>query len=126
MEIGFETDKPSHLGHEAVLKWAADSNDHGGYKHICEPELWLPVDFDSVFEAENPVGHRCKIGSTHKLFREMQHLNAATWNAAETQIHEWNFLEADSLENDAKWGFAIWHALARFAHQTRLPMILDY
>ena len=85
------------------------------------------MEFDDVFEAETPPGHKCGIGSTHRLFREMQQLNAATWKAHEAEIHQWNFiLEEDDFESTARWGFAIWYALAKFAHENRLPMILDY
>ena len=147
LDIAYETDKPSVTGWGAVQLWAAyaeqphlerpselpadwDQNPvllrATHYDQIYRPELWLPVEFDQIFEAAEVNGNICKIGSTFALDRQLKQLNEATWNATGEIVSTWSFEAGDDFESDAKLGFEIWNRLAKKAAAERLPMRLDY
>ena len=147
-----ETDKPDHDGYGAVQLWAAysetgsvrpssfptDWDEDAAWKsaspsprrfpHTIGPEMWLPVKFESVFEAEDPFGNDLKIGSVFGLWEEMRVLNDETWRAAPDRIRKWREEDFDPEEFDsiARWGFSIWFCLTEHAVRNRLPMRLDY
>lgn len=152
-DLAYESDKPGIDGYGAVQVWTAYAEREekqrpeefpddwsadpalvavaaspSEFRHIIGPELWLPVTFDSVFEAADPSGRRTKIGSVDTLWREFDKLNRRTWAADESTILQWQKDDFDetNLESVARWGFSIWFALAKFAVERRTPMRLDY
>ena len=153
LEVAYETDKPNFDGYGAVQLWAAYaerplvqkprdfSNDWTAdavfaqvnlapseFGHLIGPELWLPVSFDEVFEAEEPNGNRPKIGSVFAMLRQLRRLNQISWNAPEDAVRQWrrDDYNPESFESIARWGFSIWFCLAESAASKRLPMRLDY
>lgn len=90
--------------------------------------MWLPVDFRSEFEADDPSRKRIKIGSVFKLWCEMGKLNKATWQASDESIRQWREqeFEPDRFESMARCGFSIWFCLAEYAVNHRLLIRLDY
>jgi hypothetical protein len=153
LEIEYETDKPDFDGYGAVQVWAAYaeqptvarpegfsrawpedtvygqvSRQPTTFGHVIGPELWLPVVFERVFEAEEPNGNRPKIGSVFTLRSQLRHLNELTWNANDDAIRSWrqDDFEPERLESMARWGFSILFCLTEFAAEKRLPMRLDY
>ena len=155
MDLEYETDKPDFEGWGAVQVWAAYAERPGmnrplalpdewendaavasvaaqgaasAFGHIVGPELWLPMSFNEVVEANEPNGKPCKIGSVATLWKQLQHLNELTWKASDATIREWrrDDFEEGELESVARWGFSIWFCLAEFAVSRRVPMRLDY
>jgi len=149
----FDTDKPDFDGYGAVLLWAAYatrpemtrprqwngdweadpafaevSQSQSDFNHIVGPELWLPVDFDAVFEAEEPNGNQTKIGSVSRLWEQMNRLNDRSWKAPVETVRKWREegYNPEEFESLARWGFSIWYCLTEFAVKQRVPMRLDY
>ena len=100
------------------------------YSHLVRNvELWLPSPFEFTFEGEDVDGRRVVIGSIMTLCRQLEDLNAATWNAAAGAIASWAHVppaQNAALELCARYAFAILLGLARQAVELRLPMKLDY
>jgi hypothetical protein len=152
-DLAYQTDKPDWIGYGAVQLWAAYTECQGEtrpeapsddwtsdpvfqrvgdssaeFSHTIGPELWLPLRFDRPFEAVEPSGNTCKIGSLPALFAELQKLNDLTWKATADQIRQWrmNDWDPEGAESTARWGFSIWYCLTEFAVTARAPMRLDY
>jgi hypothetical protein len=96
------------------------------YEQVHRPELWLPVEFENVFQAEEAPGGRCKIGSVFALERQLREVNDATWKASGKDILRWSHEEPDGFEPLARWGYSIWFRLVEKAVAGRMPMRLDY
>src|SRR5262245_15002254 len=100
------------------------------YSHLVRNvELWLPSPFEFTFEGEDVDGRRVVIGSIMTLCRQLEELDAATWNAAAGAIASWAHVppaQNAALELCARYAFAILLGLARQAVELRLPMKLDY
>ncbi len=65
------------------------------------------------------------------LFTELQDLNERTWNAETDTLDSWwdggpPPPGASSLEDNAKFGFAVLRELCFAAHRNRLVIVLDY
>jgi hypothetical protein len=114
LDISYQTDKPGFDGYGAVQLWAAYAESpeqtppvvHDAnwgedsvfvrvsqaptqFRHLIGPELWLPVGFADVFEAEEPTGRTCpKIGSVFGLWDELRKLNQRTWQADHEAIRQ--------------------------------------
>lgn len=100
-EAPYFTDRPGWEGYRGALLWAAYQEhpamtrprllpaDCAGdpayersvayaslskYGHLLTPSLWLPGDFDFVFEAPTLSSDKDRIGSTFALHRQMQQL----------------------------------------------------
>jgi hypothetical protein len=95
---------------------------------INMPDVWLPVDTDKIFRADDPRGIALVFGSSVALARELDELNAQTWKASSDAIVEWRQIDPNSPDwkELAKRGYSILHYLARLAIDNRLPMIRDY
>lgn len=101
-----------------------------GFRHLLRStELWLPASFDFTFATQDVAGADVAIGSAPALLRELAALNAATWNADAPTLADWRrdgVDESASLEEKARFGFAVFEAMTREAVRHRLPMKLDY
>jgi hypothetical protein len=129
--------KPSDRLTSAKDRWDSDAsylatlqNDGSKYRHlVANTELWLPVVFDSPFSAPSPGGNEVVIGSSIRLLAELECLNESTWRASGTDIENWRHSGAEydaPLEVSARFGFAVFHGLAKQSVSARLPMKLDY
>ncbi len=154
-DVTYFTDKPAWDCYGALLLWAAYaelpnaprrttgdqwSNDSAyqtarlnpalRYMHLmADTELWLPADFAEPVETKSVVGHPITVGSSVRLLQELEELNRRTWVANGDTIAEWRANGADygaPLETSARFGFAVFHALASESVRRRLPMKLDY
>jgi hypothetical protein len=100
------------------------------FPHLLrEVELWLPIDAEFTFRAENLAGQQIEIASSIALTRELSALNERSWGASAEMLAEWsrNGPPADNaFEAAARFGFAVIRELAQKAVQHRLPMLLDY
>lgn len=99
------------------------------YSHLVRNvEMWLPVAFEITFEGEDVEGRRAVMGSVTTLRRQLADLNAATWKASAADVAAWGqvLAEEGSLEERARYAFAILTALAERAQTERLPMKLDH
>jgi hypothetical protein len=100
------------------------------YLPTLTSELWLPGDPAIAFQAEGVAGKVVWISFTTLLLSTLGDLNDRTWRAARADFAAWRDEgppdETDSLERRARFGFAIFFALASRAVENRLPMILDY
>ncbi len=121
----------------ATDKWSNDpsyvkaiANRGSRYRHlIANTEFWLPVEFDSPFEAPMPVGDRAVIGSSVRLLSELRALNQNWWRATDEDIDHWRQEGAEyggPLERSAMFGFAVFYTLACKSTALQLPMKLDY
>jgi hypothetical protein len=100
------------------------------YMPTLTSELWLPGDPAIAFRAEGVAGKDLWISFTAQLLNTLGDLNDRTWRAARADIAAWRDEgppdATDGLERRARFGFAIFFALASLAVENRLPMILDY
>jgi hypothetical protein len=154
LDTSYETDKPGFDGYGAVQVWAAYAESPGQmrpvahddnwgedtvfvrvseaparFPHLIGPELWLPVGFSDVFEAEEPTGRSCpKIGSVFGLWDELRELNQRTWQSDDETIRQWRKedYEPELLDSTARWGFSILFCLVEYAIKNRLPVRMDY
>jgi hypothetical protein len=109
---------------------AALADVEGRYRHLLgNTELWVPVNFSSPFLAPVLGGGQAVIGSVPRLHAELEDLNGRTWQASAADIAAWREAggEVDApLEESAKFGFSIFHALAAYAMRAGVPLKLDY
>jgi hypothetical protein len=156
-EAPYFTDKPAWDGYGSLLLLAA-SDEHpelprptgivddwaehpawqeaerGGldtsrYAHLLAPELWLPCEFPSPLDGEDPRGQDMWIGSSVVLLRLLRDLNARTFQADADTLSQWLYdgVEADgSFEVAARFGLAMMLHLAEQSVTHRLPMKQDY
>jgi hypothetical protein len=123
---------------ETVEKWTADpalqaSNVKGfnsRYGQLLKGvELWLPAEFNFTFRAKDAVGNVINLGSSITLLKQLVELNERTWKATPEEVQRWleeGAEEGASLEEGARFGFAVFQFLAEKSAQHKLPMILDY
>lgn len=91
--------------------------------------LWLPDDFAFGIGMKDPSGMPLKAGSIELLWKALQYLNEVNWGAGADDIAGWRARtigETDSFENQAQFGFAVFHEMCRLARENRLPMKLHY
>jgi hypothetical protein len=96
---------------------------------IGDVEVWLPADFPFTFRGPDPTGRDVDWGSSVALRRQLETLNARTWRATPATITEWRREAAASqasLEEGARFAFAVMFELAALAVEHRLVMKLDY
>ncbi len=150
------TDKPDWDGYACLLLMAAHhehpempkpekaTNEWGGdpafvastaddfksrFNHILLPELWLPVDFGSVFRSEDLAGQEVPLGSSMELLRELEILNSETVRGSDYDIAQWIYDGPGSeqrFNEAARFGLAMFLHHARLSVKHRLPMKLDY
>ncbi|MCF8534141.1 MAG: hypothetical protein K9G48_14125 [Reyranella sp.] len=92
-------------------------------------ELWLPSSFQFTFDGEDVSGRRIVMGSALTLRRQLDELNGATWKAGTSAVDGWRQIPPAgdaSLEQCARFGFAVMVDAAQRAIDLHLPVKLDY
>jgi hypothetical protein len=98
--------------------------DEGGF-----PELWLPVDVEPTFEAEDVTGNRIPMGSSVRLLADLRAVNEATYRGSPSELAQWRREGAEHggpFDEAARFGLAVFLELAASSVEERLPMRLDY
>lgn len=113
----------------ALLRSNADGF-RSRYSHLVRNvELWLPNAFEFTFEGADVGGRRVVVGSSTTLRRQLGELNGATWKGAASAVAGWSRkspAEGASLDQCARYAFAVLSDLVEQAVERRLPMKLDY
>jgi hypothetical protein len=128
-----ELPRPTQVTHrfDADPAWKASTAnpDATRYRHLLTPELWLPCDFDLVFEADDLGENTVAIGSSVKLLAELRDLNARTFRGSAADLERWLQDGAEPqgpFDDSARFGLALFLDLAEKSVTHRLPMKLDY
>lgn len=95
------------------------------YAQILSPELWLPADFDFVFQAEDLVGDKVFIGSTLMLLVQLQELEKRVF-PRDVELAEDSREAEYSFDRVARFCLGQFLSLAKRASSHKLPMKLDY
>ncbi len=111
--------------------WQASAAVDGGtpFQQILFPELWLPVDLDFVFTAEDPAGNEVTIGSVPRLLKALQALAAQTLGGDAEAWATWRAAgpgQPGDFEAQARFGLAVALDLAEKAQTHGLCVTLDY
>ncbi len=120
---------PEEWDHDVALMRSTAEGFRSRYSHLVRNvEMWLPVAFEITFEGEDAEGRRAVMGSVMTLARQLRELNAATWKAPAAKVAAWGRLatEQGSVEERARYAFAVLTELAQRAQDERLPMKLDH
>lgn len=121
---------PEEWDHDPILTRSNADGFRSRYAHLVRHvELWLPNPFELTFEGVNVDGRRTVMGSATALRRQLSELNAATWEASGAAVVDWGRTPpaADaSLEQRARYAFAVLFELVQQAMGHKLPMRLDY
>lgn len=120
---------PEEWDHDGALMRSTAEGFRSRYSHLVRNvEMWLPVDFEITFEGEDVKGRRVVMGSVTTLRRQLADLNAATWKASAADVAAWGRapIEEGSVEQRARYAFAVLSELAQRAQSERLPMKLDH
>lgn len=120
---------PEEWDDDVALTLSTAEGFRSRYSHLVRNvEMWLPVAFEITFEGEDVEGRRVVMGSVTTLRRQLADLNAATWKASAGDVAAWGRVptEEGSLEERARYAFAVLTELAQRAHGERLPMKLDH
>jgi hypothetical protein len=100
------------------------------YSHLYGVEVWLPLEFPSIFEAPLPNGHPTRFGSSPQLLTQLHELNRRTYQGTPDGRAAWRAEQPDGstgpFEPRAKTGLAVMLDLTDHAVRERLPMLLDY
>ena len=148
------TDKPDWDGYGAVLLLAAyyairkpvpasvsdewqldaaiaEAKTRRVYRHLLEPEWWLPFTDDLLFACPTLSGKHVQVGSSVHLRDELRELNAATLGGPDADLARWRRdgppdPPGSDLQHAARFGLAILLEMSGRAIENRLPMVLDY
>jgi hypothetical protein len=154
MNSPYFTDKPDWDGYAAVVllaaynaigkpsprevtdEWQADptiaeAKGRKVYRHILEPEWWLPIADDLLFVCPTLSGKQVQVGSSIQLRDQLRVLNASALSGSEADIAKWRRdgppdPPGKDLQHAARFGLAILVELSTHAIEQRLPMLLDY
>ncbi len=99
------------------------------YSDLFDVGLWLPCNPGFVFKAEDVGGTEVCIGSSERLLKQLQELNARTWQMDTELLHRSRNagVEHDSpMEVGAKFALSVFSELAEVSVRHRLPMCLDW
>jgi hypothetical protein len=99
------------------------------FASLYNVEIWLPCPFAFRFESTDVAGNRVWFGSSHELLGDLRRLNEETFRATPEKLARWREegVEAgDRYEKSARFGLAMFLALAELSVKHRLPMKLDY
>ncbi|MCA0301735.1 MAG: hypothetical protein LCH95_04960 [Proteobacteria bacterium] len=121
---------PEELDSDPILQRTKADGFRSRYAHLVRNvELWLPQSFDFVVEGDDVDGRRVVMGSAVVLRRQLEDLNGATWKARPRSIAGWAGRELPgtaSVEENARYAFAVLLDLADRAVEHRLPMKVGY
>jgi hypothetical protein len=102
------------------------------YPHLLGgTEIWLPVEDGRTFRGVDPGGVKRDYGFVVPLFTELLELNEATWKADPQTFDSWwgggpPDQASGTLEDKAKFGWAVLSKLAVQANRHRFVLVLDY
>lgn len=114
---------------DQAYRLSAEPGRPSRYSQLYDVGLWLPCSFGFVFKTEDVGGPEILVGSSIILSRQLDDLNARTWQAEPETLHRRRRDGADAgapLEEGARFAFAVFSMLAAEAVQHRLPMRLDW
>lgn len=121
---------PEELDSDPILQRTKADGFRSRYAHLVRNvELWLPQAFDFIVEGEDVDGRRVVMGSAAMLRRQLEDLNGATWKARPRSIAGWagrDLPDTASVEENARYAFAVLLGLADRAVEHRLPMKVGY
>lgn len=93
-------------------------------------ELWLPGEYQLMFEGATPTGNKALMSTTNLMQAQLKALNESTWKAHGMDINAWlkNGTPGPQapMETLAKYAFAVLTESVKFCQQQNLPMKLDY
>jgi hypothetical protein len=126
-------DRPEHArqwNRQSIVPADVTSSDmRARFSHIFSPPgFWLPAEFDFLVEADDPLGRPTTLGSTSSVLRQLEELNALSWQATAEEIEDWGLTLPGTeapLEKAARHSFYEFYACAKLAVGHRLPMTLD-
>ncbi len=148
------TDRPGYDGYGALAVWAAHAelgstppDAYSGewykdeafkecthpkqgqrYRPIICASLWLPGTFEFSFDFEDLTGTKAHISSNASLENALSELNAKTFKMSQEDLdvaRNGGFGEKPTLEQLARFGLALLHALAVKSVEHRLPILLS-
>lgn len=146
------TDRPAWEGYTALLLWTAYTEhpelpkpvrlpeswvEDPAFKlstsaerqtaaiQILKPNLWLPADFDFIFECPDLTGGTSTIGSTAALLTLLQKLRQSSFGNDGVSASD-TIDEAQDFRSTARFAVDMFLELATKAEQHRLPMILSF
>jgi len=122
-------DGPAEWGDDLAYKASTATGYQSRYSQLYNVALWLPCDFQFVFQAEFITGSEMLIGSSRELSLQLDILNQRTWSAKAATLEQWNFDGAEKgvpLETSARFAFSIFKSLADQSNLHRVPMVLDW
>jgi hypothetical protein len=96
---------------------------------LRDTEIWLPSDFRFGFATADVTGRQVAVGSAHALRDELADLNRRTWDADPETVARWRrerFEDDSPLPIVARFGFAVFSALAEAAVANRLVLKTDW
>jgi hypothetical protein len=114
---------------DPAYRLSSEAGVRTSYSHLYDVALWLPCDFGFVFKTNDVGGNEIVVGSSTVLLRQLQHLNARTWQAGSDTLRRWQKEGGDHgapLEVGARFAFALFAELADKAVRNGLPMLLDW
>lgn len=120
---------PEEWDYDVALMRSTAVGFRSRYSHLVRNvEMWLPVAFEITFEGEDVEGRRVVMGSVTTLRRQLADLNTATWKASPADVAAWGRVATvgGSVEERARYAFALLTELGHRAHDARLPMKLDH
>jgi hypothetical protein len=154
MSAPYFTDKPDWDGYGAVAlmaayqavgkppptevsgEWQSDptiveAKARKAYRHVLEPEWWLPIRDDLVFVCPTVDNNKVQVGSSVQLREQLRALNEATFSGSQADLANWRRNgppdpPGKDLQHAARFGLAILVEMSTQAIEHRLPMLLDY
>lgn len=119
---------PENIAADPAFELSSDEHIATRYPNLLRSDFWLPGEYSFTSRGRAPNGNDVTFGFSTALVKELDELNARTWSADVATVSEW-FLQAtkkeDAFENCARFGFAVFYALAWMAVEHHLPMVLD-
>lgn len=92
-------------------------------------EIWLPLNFNFIFNYNDPSENEIAIGSIYTLLKNLDDLNSKIWKASKEIIDSWqkNIDPGTTVyEEKAKFGFSVLYSITEFAIKNHTPIKLDY
>lgn len=97
------------------------------HRHVVEPHVWLPAEFDDVFVAKSLSGTQLPFGSSPRLLDQLRDLNERTFRGTPADLEAWRQAgPGQPLPHMARFALAVFTELAGRSVNARLPMVLDY
>ncbi|MBT9588610.1 hypothetical protein IV102_35055 [bacterium] len=110
--------------------WFGPKNPQAAFgQMVLGCEWWLPCQLPGVLCLDDIGGNEKQVGSSIDLLKQLDDLNARTWQADKKQLQEWvaEGVEYQApMELGARFALSVFHNLAQKSIEHRLPMLLDY